>query len=100
MHIGNKTTVKYIWSNILNVTRFITHSSFVILLIDRKREWDLSSEAESAGDLVRELQKENSDLCDKERKRVQDEREREGDLDQESFQKQRKENEDVSYFKV
>ena len=68
--------------------------------MDRKREWDLSSEAESAGDLVRELQKENSDLCDKERKRVQDEREREGDLDQESFQKQRKENEDVSYFKV
>ena len=70
------------------------------MLIDRKREWDLSSEAESAGDLVRELQKENSDLCDKERKRVQDEREREGDLDQESFQKQRKENEDVGYFKI
>ena len=76
------------------------YHSFVILLIPRKREWDLSSEAESAGDLVRELQKENSDLCDKEKKRVQDEREREGDLDEETFQKQRKENEDVSYYKV
>ena len=76
------------------------YHSFVILLIPRKREWDLSSEAESAGDLVRELQKENSDLCDKEKKRVQDEREREGDLDEETFQKQRKENEDVSYCKV
>ena len=70
------------------------------MLIPRKREWDLSSEAESAGDLVRELQKENSDLCDKEKKRVQDEREREGDLDEGTFQKQREENEDVSYCKV
>ena len=49
---------------------------------------------------MRELQKENSDLCDKEKKRVQDDREREGDLDEETFQKQRKENEDVSYCKV
>ena len=49
---------------------------------------------------MRELQKENSDLCDKEKKRVQDDREREGDLDEETFQKQRQENEDVSYCKV
>ena len=49
---------------------------------------------------MRELQKENSDLCDKEKKRVQDDREREGDLDEETFQKQRIQTEDVSYCKV
>ena len=49
---------------------------------------------------MRELQKENSDLCDKEKKRVQDDREREGDLDEETFKKQRKQTEDVSYCKV
>ena len=97
MHTGNE---KYSLVACQIVTTLITYPYFVILLIPRKREWDLSSEAESAGDLVRELQKENSDLCDKEKKRVQDEREREGDLDEETFQKQRKENEDVSYCKV
>ena len=91
-----KRTIKYLvkYLNVHSVSFFhnFAHS--------RKREWDLSSEAESAGDLVRELQKENSDLCDKEKKRVQDEREREGDLDEGTFQKQREENEDVSYCKV
>mgnify|MGYP001321412753 CR=1 FL=1 len=83
-----KSTIKYLVKYLSRciVTTFITYHSFVILLISRKREWDLSSEAESAGDLVRELQKENSDLCDKEKKRVQDDREREGDLDEETFQ--------------
>ena len=93
-----KNLVKYL--NIIDVTTLIMYHSFVIFFIPRKREWDLSSEAESAGDLVRELQKENSDLCDKERKRVQDEREREGDLDEGTFQKQREENDDVSYYNV
>ena len=91
-----KRTIKYL----VKYLTFITYHSFIILLIPRKREWDLSSEAESAGDLVRELQKENSDLCDKEKKRVQDDREREGDLDEETFKKQRKQTEDVSYCKV
>ena len=59
---------------------------FIIIYIfpyffNRRREWDLSSEAESAADLVRDLQKENSELCNKERRRVQDDREKEGDLD-------------------
>ena len=95
-----KRTVKYLVEYLSHSITLITYRSFVILFIPRKREWDLSSEAESAGDLVRELQKENFDLCDKEKKRVQDEREREGDLDEQTFQKQREENDDVSYYKV
>ena len=46
----------------------------------RRREWDLSEEAESTAELVKSLQKENSELCDKERRRVEDSREKEGDL--------------------
>ena len=46
----------------------------------RRREWDLSEDAESTAELVKSLQKENSELCDKERKRVEDSREKEGDM--------------------
>merc|ERR1712018_92625 len=47
----------------------------------RRREWDMSEEAESTAELVKNLQRENTELCDKERRRVQDDREKEGDLD-------------------
>ena len=48
----------------------------------RRREWDLSEEAESTAEIVKALQEENTELCDKERRRVQDEREKEGDLEE------------------
>ena len=55
----------------------MSYSNFEIC---RRREWDLSEEAESTAELVKSLQKENSELCDKERKRVEDSREKEGGL--------------------
>ena len=59
----------------------------------RRREWDLSEEAESTAELVKSLQKENSELCDKERRRVEDSREKEGDL-VETLGKQKEVNDD------
>ena len=58
----------------------------------------MSGEAESAAELVRDLQKENEELCDKERRRVEDEREREGDLEEELAMKHRKDKTEVINF--
>ena len=57
----------------------------------RRREWDLTGEAESAADIVKDLQHENQELCDKERMRVEDERERELDLEEEIILKRKRE---------
>ena len=50
----------------------------------------MAGESESAAELVQDLQKENQELSDKERRRVEDEREREGDLEEELAIKHRK----------
>ena len=68
-------------------------SILIYLKFFRRREWDLSEEAESTAELVKSLQKENSELCDKERRRVEDSREKEGDL-VETLGKQKEVNDD------
>ena len=55
----------------------------------------MTGESEAAAELVRDLQKENEELCDKERRRVQDDREREGDLEEELAIKHKKEQVEV-----
>ena len=67
-----------------------------IVLIIRRREWDLTSEAESAAEIVKDLQHENQELCDKERMRVEDERERELDLEEELILKRTREKSKVT----
>ena len=66
--------------------------------MSRRREWDMSEEAESTAELVKNLQRENTELCDKERRRVQDDREKEGDLDKQFDSNERNDKEVVFYF--
>ena len=56
------------------------------LLTFRRREWDLTSEQESAAELIRDLQHENQYLCDKERIQVEDARERDLHCDDSKLQ--------------
>ena len=51
----------------------------------------MTGEAESAAEIVKDLQHENQELCDKERMRVEDERERELDLEEEIILKRTRE---------
>ena len=64
----------------------------------RRREWDMSEEAESTAELVKSLQRENTELCDKERRKVQDLKEREGDLEEKMNSNEKKENAEVIDF--
>ena len=56
----------------------------------------MTSEAESAAEIVKDLQHENQELCDKERMRVEDERERELDLEEELILKRTREKSKVT----
>ena len=58
----------------------------------------MSEEAESTAELVKSLQRENTELCDKERRIVQDYKEREGDLEEKLNSNKKKENEEVIDF--
>ena len=60
----------------------------------------MSEEAESTAELVKSLQRENTELCDKERRIVQDYKEREDDLEEKLNSNKKKENEEVIHFVV
>ena len=60
----------------------------------------MSEEAESTAELVKSLQRENTELCDKERRIVQDYKEREDDLEEKLNSNKKKENEEVIDFFV
>ena len=58
----------------------------------------MSEEAESTAELVKSLQRENTELCDNERRKVQDLKERERDLEEKMNSNEKKENAEVIDF--